>query len=269
VNAKPEQRRRILEDAAGIAGLHSRRHDAGLRLKGAEANLVRVGDVISQLKKRIDALKRQARQARRYKELSRQIRELEALRYYLAWQQQQQQQVNDDEAALQLALEGLGAETVRESQAVKQEATLAQSLQPLRDQEVTRAAVIARLRHAQDTLENQLNLATQRRQELAERNKQLTADAVRERSLLDEAQREWKCLETELQSLKTQYHNNDSSAETQLRATLVSLQNKLAQREHQVADLTDQSSELQAKRSSLESVLSERIAQHRDLRVRP
>ena len=70
VNAKPEQRRRVLEDAAGIAGLHSRRHEAELRLKAAQNNLERVGDIIDQLQSQIDSLKRQARQARRYKDLS-------------------------------------------------------------------------------------------------------------------------------------------------------------------------------------------------------
>ena len=61
VNAKPEQRRRILEDAAGIAGLHSRRHEAELRLKAAEANLARLNDMLGQLDSQIESLKRQAR----------------------------------------------------------------------------------------------------------------------------------------------------------------------------------------------------------------
>jgi len=65
VNAKPEQRRRILEDAAGIAGLHSRRHEAELRLKAAEGNLARIDDILGQLTSQIESLKRQARQARR------------------------------------------------------------------------------------------------------------------------------------------------------------------------------------------------------------
>ena len=79
VNAKPEKRRRILEDAAGIAGLHSRRHEAELRLKAAEANLARLNDVLGQLDSQIESLKRQARQARRYKELSTEIRRLDAV----------------------------------------------------------------------------------------------------------------------------------------------------------------------------------------------
>jgi len=63
IQAKPEQRRRVLEDAAGVAGLHARRHEAELRLKAAETNLTRVEDVVGQLAGQIDGLKKQARQA--------------------------------------------------------------------------------------------------------------------------------------------------------------------------------------------------------------
>src|ERR1700737_3410515 len=59
IQAKPEQRRRVLEEAAGISGLHARRHEAELRLRAAEANLMRLEDVIGQLAAQMDALKRQ------------------------------------------------------------------------------------------------------------------------------------------------------------------------------------------------------------------
>src|SRR4051812_29047938 len=61
IQAKPEQRRRVLEEAAGISGLHARRHEAELRLRAAEHNLQRLEDVIGQLAAQMDALKRQAR----------------------------------------------------------------------------------------------------------------------------------------------------------------------------------------------------------------
>src|SRR5215218_7342821 len=70
IAAKPQARRRILEDAAGVAGLHARRHEAELRLKAAEDNLVRVEDVLRELDAQVDSLKRQGRQASRYKNLS-------------------------------------------------------------------------------------------------------------------------------------------------------------------------------------------------------
>src|SRR6202045_2612985 len=83
IQAKPAQRRRVLEEAAGVAGLHARRHEAELRLRAAEQNLARLEDVIGQLAGQIDALKRQARQAVRYRALSANIRKAEAALFHL------------------------------------------------------------------------------------------------------------------------------------------------------------------------------------------
>src|SRR6187397_1730857 len=85
IQAKPDQRRRVLEDAAGVAGLHARRHEAELRLKAAETNLLRVEDVIGQLAAQVDGLKKQARQAIRYRTVSSQVRKAEATLYHLRW----------------------------------------------------------------------------------------------------------------------------------------------------------------------------------------
>src|SRR4051794_1364778 len=85
IQAKPEQRRRVLEEAAGVAGLHARRHEAELRLKAAEANLLRAEDVIGQLAGQMEALKKQARQAIRYRTVSAQVRKAEATLYHLRW----------------------------------------------------------------------------------------------------------------------------------------------------------------------------------------
>src|SRR6266568_2626378 len=85
IQAKPEQRRRVLEEAAGVSGLHARRHEAELRLKAAEANLLRAEDVIGQLAAQMDGLKKQARQAIRYRTVSAQVRKSEATLYHLRW----------------------------------------------------------------------------------------------------------------------------------------------------------------------------------------
>jgi chromosome segregation protein len=92
INAKPQARRRILEEAAGITGLHVRRHEAELKLRGAETNLSRIDDVVGQLETQLQGLKRQARQAIRYKELSGAIRRLEAAQLYLAWTRRSRRQ---------------------------------------------------------------------------------------------------------------------------------------------------------------------------------
>ena len=141
VNAKPEQRRRILEDAAGIAGLHSRRHEAELRLRAAEGNLARLNDILGQLGSQIESLKRQARQARRYKEISGEIRKLEAVVFYLQWAEAQGQ-VEAEEAELAAALEKVGRATEAEAKAIRAEAEAAGQLQPLREQEAAKGAVL-------------------------------------------------------------------------------------------------------------------------------
>ena len=85
IQAKPEQRRRVLEDAAGVAGLHARRHEAELRLKAAETNLTRVEDVIGQLSGQMEGLKKQARQAIRFREVAAKVRKAEATLFHLRW----------------------------------------------------------------------------------------------------------------------------------------------------------------------------------------
>src|SRR6187549_1914297 len=85
IAAKPQQRRALLEEAAGISGLHSRRHEAELRLRGAEQNLERVDDVIAQVEAQLEVLKRQARLAIRYRSLSGEIRKAEATLFHVRW----------------------------------------------------------------------------------------------------------------------------------------------------------------------------------------
>ena len=78
VSAKPEDRRSILEEAAGISGLHARRHEAELKLRAAETNLARAEDLRGQLETQLEALRRQARQAARYRVISATIRNAES-----------------------------------------------------------------------------------------------------------------------------------------------------------------------------------------------
>ncbi|MBS7670558.1 chromosome segregation protein SMC [Croceicoccus gelatinilyticus] len=87
IAAKPAERRQMLEEAAGIAGLHVRRKDAEQKLRATETNLARLDDILSQLDTRIGALKRQARAAEKYKELSAQIRTAEARVLYAKWRE--------------------------------------------------------------------------------------------------------------------------------------------------------------------------------------
>src|SRR6187397_2019573 len=113
IQAKPEQRRRVLEEAAGVAGLHARRHEAELRLKAAETNLHRLEDVIGQLEANLGRLKKEARAAERYKKLSAEIRALQGAVLYAKW------------AEARAAAERLGAETADAIRAVEETARAA------------------------------------------------------------------------------------------------------------------------------------------------
>ncbi|MBV1705510.1 MAG: AAA family ATPase, partial [Hyphomicrobiales bacterium] len=117
ISAKPQARRRILEEAAGVAGLHSRRHEAELRLKGAEDNLARLEDVLKQLDQQVESLKRQARQSQRYKGLAADIRRAEAMALHVAWVTRR-----DEVSAAERRLE---AETIAVSERTRDQAEAA------------------------------------------------------------------------------------------------------------------------------------------------
>ncbi len=83
VTAKPIERKSILEEAAGISGIHARRHEAETRLNAAENNLKRADELKKQQQKQLDNLKKQAEEATRYKEISKEIKKIEAGLYHL------------------------------------------------------------------------------------------------------------------------------------------------------------------------------------------
>jgi chromosome segregation protein len=118
IQAKPQARRALLEEAAGISGLHSRRHDAELRLRGAETNLERLEDVVGELESQIDSLKRQARQANRFKALSRDIREAEATLLHLKWTLAKEQEA-EAQSALSSATAVVGERAQLQMEAAK------------------------------------------------------------------------------------------------------------------------------------------------------
>jgi chromosome segregation protein len=256
VNAKPEKRRRILEDAAGVAGLHSRRHEAELRLKAAEANLARLNDVLGQLDSQMESLKRQARQARRYKELSADIRRLDAVVLYLRWQDAQGQ-VEADEGELAAAMERLGGATQAEAQAVAAEAEAAESIQPLREQEAAKAAVLQRFKVEHDNLEREAKRTAERLRELEGRVAQVDRDRVREEALIEEAKEALARLDAEALSLQS---TEKLAAEFEQKALAAydASEDALHSAEARLTELTNAVAQARARRQSLEGQLNER-----------
>ncbi|KQS02132.1 chromosome segregation protein [Sphingomonas sp. Leaf357] len=136
IAAKPAERRAMLEEAAGIAGLHVRRKDAEQKLRATEANLARLDEVIADQDARAAALKRQARQAERYRMLSDQIRTAEARMIFARWR--------DAAAASDLAkAEAAAAETKVAETAEQQRAAAAYQQQATERLGEARAAALA------------------------------------------------------------------------------------------------------------------------------
>jgi chromosome segregation protein len=151
VNARPEERRAILEEAAGITGLHARRHEAELKLRAAEANLARAEDLRGQLEAQLGGLKRQARQASRYRNISGHIRTAE--QELLALQRARAEAARDAaQAALQAATQAVAEATERVKAATTGASEGAAALVPLREAESDSRTALERHRVAQEQI---------------------------------------------------------------------------------------------------------------------
>jgi len=186
ISAKPQQRRRILEEAAGVAGLHSRRHEAELRLKAAEDNLVRLEDVMKQLDSQVESLRRQARQAGKYKALAAEIRRQEALLHFISYRTVARD-LTESERQLETDAQEVAERTRQQAEAARLQALAAASLPALRDAEARAGASLQRLTLAREQLDQEEQRSQQRFAELQRRREQLSRDLARERTLIDDA----------------------------------------------------------------------------------
>jgi chromosome segregation protein len=251
IQAKPEQRRRVLEEAAGISGLHQRRHEAELRLKAAEQNLARLEDVIVQLAAQMDGLKRQARQAVRYRNVAALIRKAEATLFHLRWVAAQTE-VKDAEHAKDVSVRVVAERTGQQAQASTHQALAAASLPGLREAEAKAAAALHRLVVARETLEREEQRAKDRMAELDLRLVQLGEDAERERQRASDAEAALERLTAEETTLK---------AEAQAAATrrsgvdqrLATADAVLGKAEAKFGELTGALADLAAKRNQLQT----------------
>ena len=259
VNSKPQARRRILEEAAGITGLHSRRHEAELRLKAAESNLARLQDVMGQLGSRLNSLKRQARQAQRYKELSTQIQQSEAIAFHLNWVAAGEN-VNKEEYALQEILKEVGLQTQAESSALRAQTETSDELQPLRDEEATKAAILHRLKMEQENLDQEEARSNKRKAELEKQVEEFDQDVSRENNLITEGQETITRLDQEETQLSQDIQAR-FDAESGARDILENAQSELTDIEEELSNLTSQTAEQRANHKQLEQTILEQDRQ--------
>jgi chromosome segregation protein len=253
IQAKPEQRRRVLEEAAGIAGLHARRHEAELRLRAAEQNLARLEDVITQLVAQIDALKRQARQAVRYRVVAEQVRKAEATLFHLRWRAATAER-EEAERAKNLAVRVVAERTGEQAETARRQAETAAALPPLRDAEAKAAAALQRLIVARETLDREEARARQRMAELDTRLKQLEADIERERRLESDAREALGRLGAEAEVLRSESAAN-AEKRTVADERVAEDAARLSRAEQQLSELTARLAALMARRHQLEASL--------------
>ncbi|MCC7427252.1 MAG: chromosome segregation protein SMC [Alphaproteobacteria bacterium] len=249
VNAKPDERRMILEEAAGITGLHARRHEAELRLRAAEQNLLRADDVLNGLETQLQGLKRQARQAARYRSISEHIRNAEArllaIRLARGW-------LAETEAAARLAeTEARVAEAAAAAtHAAAIQAEAASTLPPLRSIEAEAAAALQRRVIEREQIEAEEKRAIQGLAEAEARLAQIEADTAREQALRHDAEAADARLAAERDQIALQQAGEPARL-IAARTTRDAVASAVAALEAEAAALTEQVAEISARANAL------------------
>ena len=261
IQAKPQARRALLEEAAGISGLHTRRHEAELRLKAAEQNLERLDDVVGELESQIESLKRQARQASRFKNLSADIRKAEATLLHLRWTLAKTQE-GEARSALAVATTLVGDRAAAQMAAAREQGIAAHRLPDLRDAEAAAAAAFQRLSIAKTQIEEEAGRIRSRQAELERRLQQLDADIAREERMVRDNADILERLRTEEAELNSE-NAGAAEREATTRAAFEQAGATLSQSEAKLAALTAERAEAAASRHQIERTLRE-TAERRD-----
>jgi len=250
ISAKPSERRLLLDEAAGTAGLYQRRHEAELKLKGAEDNLLRVDDVIVTMMTQLDGLKKQARQAQRYRRLSEQIRRTEARLMEARWQEAVAE-VERGAGELREAERAVAAATETAASAERRRAEAEEALPPLRIAEASASAALHRLTHAREALDQELQRIAAAREEAGRRREQLAGDIAREDEHVADADTALARLAEEQRGLERS-ESSDGKARDAAAAALERAAAELARAEIGLQQMTEACATGEARRVALE-----------------
>ncbi len=249
IGAKPIDRRALIEEAAGITGLHSRRHEAELRLRAADTNLERLDDVVIALEDQLRGLKRQSRQASRYRNLSDHIRRAEAALFHVRWTvasktlEEAGYRIQAAESRVQECTRAAGA-------AATTQADIAAKLPALRDAEAGAAAVLQRLMIGRESLDAEEARVRQACEEGQNRLNQIASDSTRERQLAAEAAEATARIDGEITALNRSCQE-ESEAEHEAEKALAAAKTDATQLEDQLTELTGKLAADEARRADL------------------
>ncbi len=200
VTAKPIERRSVLEEAAGISGIHARRQEAETRLNAAENNLKRADELKKQQQKQLDNLKKQAEEATRYKEISKEIKKIESGLYYLKIQEieKDKKQITEKLSELDDEVSAINIDFNHNNTLLEEEN---KKLAPLRDKKMESAAKLQKLNLDMTSLEEEESRVKSLQVKLEKSIKTIESDSERERSIYLDAELNEKRISKEKEEL--------------------------------------------------------------------
>jgi chromosome segregation protein len=253
IAAKPVERRQLLEEAAGISGLHARRKDAEQKLRAAEANLTRLGEILGEQEQRASQLRRQARAAERYRKLSGEIREVEARLLHARWVEAE---ASADKARAEAAsateqVERI-ASAIAEAQAAQEAANRAlaqkrEALATIREEGHALAHRLATARARRDTVGRRLA-------ELDRLDSALADDVAREEALKRDAGEALGQLESERAAIAQRLEQSEELS-SRIASELTGLEARSREAEAALAELLARQAAMRAERRVAEAAV--------------
>ncbi len=204
VTSKPIERRSVLEEAAGISGIHARRQEAENRLNAAENNLKRADELKKQQQRQLDNLKKQAEEATRYKEISKEIKKIEAGLYYLKMQdiEKDKKKLLDKLSEIEDEISAINIDLNHNNNLLEEEN---KKISPLRDKKMEAAAKLQKLNLDMTNLDEEEVRVKSLQTKLEKSNKTIESDLEREKSIsLDASLNEKRILKEKEELLNTE-----------------------------------------------------------------
>ena len=228
VTAKPQDRRAILEEAAGISGLHARRHEAELRLNAAENNLKRADELRRQLEKQLNSLEKQAEEATKYKNISDEIKKVEAGLYYLKIREVENEikvenEINSD-AEKEFSI--FNQKILDFENSIK---TTEDELRPIRDNNLEIISRIQRLNLELQNLDEETERMAKEIESTKSSLKTIEEDENREKSIIIDANSNQKRLNDEkskLVDIDSKYYETEKKSDQDLEVAKINLTNE-------------------------------------------
>jgi len=266
INAKPQSRRIILEESAGIAGLYARRHEAELRLKAADNNLLRIEDILGSMEGRLAALKRQSRQASRYRNINTQIRQVEMLIAHMEWQSLEERKEAtrktfaeaESQVAEKLSLVSRLSTTLNEQ---------SEDIPSLREEEAKAAAALQSQKITLQRLEDEAARLEEATQEMRTQLEQAKADHAHESQSQEDSAKALERLDIEQKALSAE-QDGDEDRLAEKKAARDELEKKVLALEEQYTAIMESAAETRARKQSLEQQIEQNNARLSAVRER-